>query len=162
MKGDPRVLACLQESVTLELTLKLQYMLYHWDLSRLGIETKDGFDMLAGQCGHWAHEMTRRILFLEGTPILDPTQATMAANVSAMLSLSVAAEQQAIDAYAGYVVTAWDAKDMSNFHWFQHMSKWHREGDDKHKGHMAWLAKQTWQVGTIGQSAYLAEMLVKP
>ena len=45
---------------------------------------------------------------------------------------------------------------MSNFHFYQHLVKWHREGDDKFKGHVAWLQKQLYQLNKLGENGYLA------
>ena len=48
------------------------------------------------------------------------------------------------------------AGDMSNFHFYQHLVKWHREGDDKFKGHVAWLQKQLYQMNKLGENDYIA------
>ena len=45
---------------------------------------------------------------------------------------------------------------MSNFHFYQHLMKWHREGDGKFKGHVAWLQKQLYQLKKLGDNDYIA------
>jgi len=159
VKGNPEVLLCLQDSLTSEMTLHLQYELEGWDLGRLGIDTKEGFGKLAEQSETFAHELSRRILFLEGQPVLDPTATTSYGSITERLNAAVAAELKIVQDYADYTKKAYDAGDMSNFHYFQHLSKWHREGDDKFKGHIAWIQKELWQVGRLGETAYVAEQI---
>ena len=66
MKGNSEVMAGLQEAVTVEATLMLQYLLDQRDLKRLGLDLADGFKLLHEQCEDHMKCLTSRLLFLEG------------------------------------------------------------------------------------------------
>ena len=78
-----------------------------------------------------------------------------------MLNGAFDAEQAAVARFADLCKQCYEAGDMSNFHFYQHLSKWHREGDDKFKGHVAWLQKQLYQLKKLGENDYIAVSAVK-
>jgi bacterioferritin (cytochrome b1) len=156
MKGDPAVMVALQEAILLEENLANQYCIAAIDQTRFGLHSGAELKELAGQCCDWKKEMIRRLFFLEGDPILkaDPVKTTD--SLEDMLNKLYAMEQTAADKYVEFTKLCYDKNDISNFHWFQHMSKWHTVGDDKYKGNMAYLQKELWQMDKLGENDYIA------
>ena len=161
MKGNPEVLSGLQEAITIEATLMLQYLLDQRDLKRLGLDLADGFKQLHEQCEDHMKCLTSRLLFLEGAPTLNPKPAATHDSIGDMLNGAFDAEQAAVARFADLCKQCYEAGDMSNFHFYQHLSKWHREGDDKFKGHICWLQKQIFQLKKLGENDYIAVNAVK-
>ena len=95
--------------------------------------------------------LVSRVLFLEGAPTIELKPAATHDSVTEILNDAFAAEQAAIARFTDLCKQCYDAGDMSNFHFYQHLVKWHREGDDKFKGHVAWLQKQTLPVEEAGR-----------
>ena len=73
-----------------------------------------------------------------------------------ILNDAFAAEEAAVARFSDLCKQCYEAGDMSNFHFYQHLTKWHREGDDKFKGHIAWLQKQIGQLKKLGETDYIA------
>ncbi|HUJ50087.1 MAG TPA: ferritin-like domain-containing protein [Bryobacteraceae bacterium] len=156
MKAPPQVLAALQESIDIETTLALQYLLDQRDVKRLGLDLADGLKQMHEQCQEHLKHLTSRLLFLEGAPTITPTPAATHDSVTEILNDAFAAEQAAIARFSDLCKQCYDAGDMSNFHFYQHLAKWHREGDDKFKGHVAWLQKQLYQLKKLGENDFIA------
>ena len=156
MKAPPQVMAALQESIHMEATLALQYLLDQRDVKRLGLDLADGLKQLHEQCEDHMKHLVSRLLFLEGAPTIEPKPAATHDSVTEILNDASAAEQAAIARFSELCKQCYDAGDMSNFHFYQHLVKWHREGDDKFKGHVAWLQKQLYQVKKLGENDYIA------
>ena len=156
MKAPPQVLAALQESIDIEATLALQYLLDQRDVKRLGLDLADGLKQMHEQCQEHLKHLTSRLLFLEGAPTITPTPAATHDSVTEILNDAFAAEQAAIARFSDLCKQCYDAGDMSNFHFYQHLAKWHREGDDKFKGHVAWLQKQLYQLKKLGENDFIA------
>jgi len=156
MKAPPQVSAALQESIDIEATLALQYLLDQRDVKRLGLNLADGLKQLHEQCqGHLKH-LASRLLFLEGAPTITPKPAATHDSVTEILNDAFGAEQAAIARFSELCKQCYEAGDMSNFHFYQHLVKWHREGDDKFKGHVAWLQKQLYQLKKLGENDFIA------
>jgi bacterioferritin (cytochrome b1) len=156
MKGTPPVMAGLQESIAIEASLMLQYLLDQRDVERLGLDLADGLKQLKEQCEDHMKSLVSRLLFLEGAPTIEPKPAATHDNVGDILNDAFVAEQAAIARFTELCKQCYDAGDMSNFHFYQHLVKWHREGDDKFKGHVAWLQQQLYQLKKLGENDYLA------
>jgi bacterioferritin (cytochrome b1) len=156
MKAPPQVLAALQESVDIEATLALQYLLDQRDVKRLGLNLADGLKQMYDQCQEHLKHLTSRLLFLEGAPTIGPKPAATHDSVTEILNDAFAAEQAAIARFSDFCRQCYDAGDMSNFHFYQHLVKWHREGDDKFSGHVAWLQKQLYQLKKLGENDFIA------
>ena len=154
MKSTSVIATGLQEAINLELSLSLQYTLDARNLKRYGLKIAKGFGCLAGQSRDFAKQLTSRLLFLEGEPGFAPQPAKTHANVSDIIGDAVKAETAIVARYSALAKRAFDEGDMSNFHYYQHLAKWHREGDGKFKGHLAWLQKQEWQLGEFGETDY--------
>jgi len=161
MKGNPEVMAGIQNAITIEATMMLQYLLDQRDLKRLGLDLADGFKQLHEQCEDHMKQLTSRLLFLEGAPTLDPKPATTHDSLGDTLNGAFEAEQAAVARFSELCKQCYEAGDMSNFHFVQHLAKWHREGDDKFKGHIGWLQKQLYQFKKLGESDYIAVNAVK-
>jgi bacterioferritin (cytochrome b1) len=156
MKGNPTVMAGLSESINLEASMMLQYLLDQRDVKRLGLDLADGLKQLHDQCEDHMKNLVSRLLFLEGAPTIEPKPAATHDSVTEILNDAFAAEQAAVARFTDLCKECYEAGDMSNFHLFQHLIKWHREGDDKFKGHIAWLQKQLYQLKKLGENDYLA------
>ena len=156
MKGNPQVMAGLQEAVDIEASLMLQYLLDQRDVKRLGLDLADGLKQLADQCEDHMKQLVSRLLFLDGAPTINPTAAATHDSVTEILNDAFAAEQSDIARFTDLCKQCYDASDMSNFHFYQHLVKWHREGDDKFKGHVGWLQKQLYQLKKPGENDYIA------
>ena len=156
MKAPPQVLAALQESIDIEATLALQYLLDQRDVKRLGLDLADGLKQMHEQCQDHLKHLASRLLFLEGAPTITPKPAATHDSVTEILNGAFAAETAAIARFSDLCKQCYDAGDMSNFHFYQHLVKWHREGDDKFKGHAAWLQKQLYQLKKLGENDFIA------
>ena len=161
MKGNPQVLAGLQDGIAIESTLMLQYLLDQRDVKRLGLNLADGLKQLHEQCEDHMKCLTSRMLFLEGAPTISPKPAVTHDSVTEILNDAFTAEQAAVARFSELCKECYEAGDMSNFHFYQHLVKWHREGDDKFKGHIAWLQKQLYQLKKLGETEYIAVNAVK-
>ena len=139
----------------MEYSLASQYDLDQRDVARLGLSIEDRLGCLHEQSESCGRLLVDRLLFLEGAPVIAPASAKTHDDVGSIISDAIAAETAIIAKYAEFIKVAFDAGDMDNFHLFQHLSKWHRQGGNDNKGHMAWLQKQAWQFGKLGESGYL-------
>jgi len=161
MKGNPQVIAGLQEAANMEGSMMLQYLLDQRDVKRLGLDLADGLKQMKEQCEDHMKCLLSRVLFLEGAPTIELKPAATHDSVTEILNDAIAAEQAAIARFTDLCKQCYDAGDMSNFHFYQHLVKWHREGDDKFKGHVAWLQKQLYQLKKLGENDYIAVSAVK-
>jgi bacterioferritin (cytochrome b1) len=161
MKGNSDVMTGLQEAITIEASLMLQYFVDQRDLKRLGLDLGGGLATLADQCKAHLEDLVGRLLFLEGAPSINPEAAETHDNIGSILTDARDAEESAVAKFAFLCKQSYEAGDMSNFHFYQHLAKWHREGDDKFKGHLAWLQKQLYQFSKLGETDYIAVNAVK-
>ena len=161
MKGSPPVMAGLQQAIDLEGSLALQYLLDQRDVKRLGLDLADGLKQLHEQCEDHLKHLVSRLLFLEGAPTIGPKPAATHDSITEILNDAFAAEQAAVAVFTDLCKQCYEAGDMSNFHFYQHLVKWHREGDDKFKGHVAWLQKQLYQLKKLGENDYIAVSAAK-
>jgi bacterioferritin (cytochrome b1) len=161
MKGNPDVISGLQQAITIEATLALQYFVDSRDVKRLGLHLGDGLATLHDQCQEHVACLVGRLLFLEGAPKLDPKPAATHDKIGDILAEAKTAEEAAVAQFAVLCKQCYEGDDMSNFHFYQHLAKWHREGDEKFKGHLAWLQKELYQFTKLGESEYIAVNAVK-
>ena len=155
MKGSEKVMAALQEAINMEYTLASQYQLDQCDVGRLGLSIEDRLGDLHEQCEDYGKLLVARLLFLEGSPVVAPGPAATHDDVGSIITSAIAAESGVIAKYAEFTKTAFEEGDMDNFHLFQHLSKWHRQGGNDNKGHLSWLQKQAWQFGKLGETGYI-------
>ena len=165
MKGDPQVMAGLQQAITAEITLANMYSLYRDDAQRFGLAIAAGWDALHEQSEKFASDLAGRLLFLEGAPRLMPAPTETANDIAAALANAVAAELAILALYTDLCTQALEQKDLDNFHYYQHQVKWHRQGGQykegkEIKGHISWLQKELWQLKNVGgESAFIAEQI---
>jgi len=161
MKATPEVKAGIQDAMTIEASLMLQYFADERDVNRLGLDLASGLKQLSGQCQDHLKELTSRLLFREGAPALDPRPAATHNDLGAIISDAIAAETAAVERFADLCKQSFADGDMSMFHFYQHLAKWHCEGDDKFKGHLLWLQQQAALFKALGESGYIAMSAVK-
>jgi bacterioferritin (cytochrome b1) len=162
MKGDPDVMAGLQEAITILASLEAQYALDGLDVKRLELDLGDGLSKLAEQCEDQKKCLLIRLLFLDGgAPVITPAPAATHSKIGDILTDATKAELAAVARFRALGKQAWGADDLSNSHYYQHLCKWHEVGDDKYKGHLAWLQQQSSLFGTLGDKDYIAVNAVK-
>lgn len=155
MKGNPAVLAGLQEAINLEESLALQYALDARNLKRYGLSISRGMKMLARQCRGYATELVDALLFFDGgEPSIVCEEAATHPTVSTIQADALVAEQNIVARYAELCKEAFAAGEMDVFHLYQHLTKWHRRGGNGNEGHLAWLQKQNWQLLEFGEKEY--------
>lgn len=155
MKGDPKVMAGLQEAINLEASLMLQYLLDQRNVKRFGLSLADGLKTLHEQCEGYMKDLASALLFFDGgAPEFAPGRALTHMSVTAIQDDAIAAEQAVVTRYVDLCKQAYDAGEMDIFHLYQHLIKWHRRGGNGNEGHLLWLQKQNWQLVEFGEKDY--------
>src|SRR5579872_2296737 len=100
MQGDPKVLEQLNHTLKEELQAINQYFLHaemceNWGYHRLSEYIKK---QSIGEMKH-AESLMERILFLDGTPSMQPLQLTVGASVKQMIDSDLALEVGAVKQY---------------------------------------------------------------
>ena len=154
MKGNPKVIASLQEALHEELTAINQYFLHaemceNWHYSKLGdFIKKQSIDEMKH-----AEELIERIFFLDSTPNLtQPMQLTVGKNVKAQLESDLKLEISAVALYNKAVEVAREAGDNASRELFERLLK------DEEK-HVDWLEAQVHQIEEIGYERYLSQQI---
>ena len=133
MKGNPQVIAGLQEAANIEGSMMLQYLLDQRDVKRLGLDLADGLKQLKEQCEDHMKCLVSRVLFLEGAPTIELKLAATHDSVTEILNDAFAAEQAAIARFTDLCKQCYDASDMSNFHFYQHLPSADRNGSSTYR-----------------------------
>src|SRR3954447_15374254 len=134
MKGNPKVIAALNEALKEELTAINQYFLHaemceNWHYSRLGDYIKK---QSIDEMKH-AEVLIERILFLDGTPNLtELMQLSIGKNVKEQLESDLKLEINAVGMYNRFVAVARDAGDNASRELFERLLKNEEE-------HVDWL-----------------------
>jgi bacterioferritin len=107
MKGNPKVIAELNKALREELTAINQYFLHaemceNWGYHRLSDFIKK---QSIGEMKH-AEVLMERILFLDGTPSMEPLKLTVGTSVKAMIESDLALELGAVKQYNDAVALA--------------------------------------------------------
>ncbi len=154
MKGNPKVIAALQDALKEELTAINQYFLHaemceNWHYSKLGeFIKKQSIDEMKH-----AEELIERILFLDGTPSLtEPMRLTIGKDVKAQLESDLQLELSAVKLYNGAVRTSQEHGDNASRELFERLLK------DEEK-HVDWLEAQLHQIHEIGYERYLSQQI---
>ena len=71
MKGNPQVIAGLQDAANMEGSMMLQYLLDQRDVKRLGLDLADGLKQMKEQCEDHMKCLVSRVLILEGAPTIE-------------------------------------------------------------------------------------------
>ena len=154
MKGNPKVIAALQEALHEELIAINQYFLHaemceNWHYSKLGEYIKK---QSIDEMKH-AEALIERILFLDDTPNLtQPMQLTVGKNVKAQLESDLALEVSAVGLYNRAIQTAREQGDNASRELFDRLLKDEEE-------HVDWLEAQLHQIQELGYERYLTQQI---
>jgi bacterioferritin len=154
MKGNPKVIAALQEALKEELTAINQYFLHaemceNWHYSKLGeFIKKQSIDEM-----EHAEELIERILFLDATPSMtEPMRLTIGKDVKAQLQSDLQLELSAVKLYNEAVKTSQEQGDNASRELFERLLR------DEEK-HVDWLEAQVHQIEEIGYERYLSQQI---
>jgi bacterioferritin len=154
MKGNPKVIALLNEALKEELTAINQYFLHaemceNWHYSRLGDYIKK---QSIDEMKH-AETIIERILFLDATPnMTEPMQLTIGKNVKEQLESDLKLEIDAVGMYNRAVQVSRDEGDNASRELFERLLK-----DEEQ--HVDWLEAQLYQIGEMGYERYLSQQV---
>ena len=150
MKGHAKVLEQLNRALREELTAINQYFVHaemceNWGYEKLGDYVKK---QSIDEMKH-AEALMERILFLDGTPSMEPLALTIGGNVKAMIESDLKLEIGAVAMYNEAVQVAVECKDNGSRDLFVKLLKDEEE-------HVDWLEAQAHQIGELGYERYLA------
>jgi bacterioferritin len=149
MKGSPKVLDELNKALREELTAINQYFLHaemceNWGYERLSEYIKK---QSIGEMKH-AEALMERILFLDGTPTMEPLALTIGKNVKEMIQGDLNLELEAVKQYNAAIQVAVAEKDNGSRDLFQKLL-------DDEEQHVDWLEAQMHQIKELGYERYL-------
>jgi bacterioferritin len=149
MKGNPKVIAQLNRALREELTAINQYFVHaemceNWGYDRLARYIKK---QSIDEMKH-AESLMERILFLDGTPSMEPLALSIGKNVKAMIETDLKLELGAVVLYNEAARIATDEKDNSSRDLFIRLLKDEEE-------HVDWLEAQLHQIAELGYERYL-------
>lgn len=154
MKGNPKVIECLNSLLSDELTAVSQYMVHaemctNWGYAELAEHTeKRAIDEMKHAEKHIA-----RILFLEGKPIVSQLgKINIGADVQIQLNNDHAAEEGAIKAYNEGIKLCTEMADNGTREMLEDIL-----GDEE--DHIDWLEAQLDQISQMGLQLYLVEQV---
>jgi bacterioferritin len=154
MKGNPKVIAALNEALKEELTAINQYFLHaemceNWHYDRLGSYIKK---QSIDEMKH-AEELIERLLFLDATPnMTELMQLTIGKNVKEQLESDLKLEIAAVAQYNAAVRLAREEGDNASRELFERLLKDEEE-------HVDWLEAQLFQIQEIGYERYLSQQI---
>lgn len=153
MRGNDRVIAKLNEGLREELTAINQYfvhaeMCHNWGYHRLGTYIRK---QSIGEMKH-AEELLERIIFLDGTPKMEPLPLTVGADVKAQLRNDLDLELKAVVMYNEAIKVAREAGDNSSRDLFERLLKDEEE-------HVDFLEAQMHLIEQLGYERYLAQQI---
>jgi bacterioferritin len=149
MKGNAKVLKELNSALREELTAINQYFLHaemceNWGYKKLsGYIKKQSIDEMKH-----AEVLIERILFLDGTPSMQPLDLNVGANVRGMIERDLALEVSAVKQYNSAVQVATDEKDNGTRDLLVTLLK-------DEEDHVDWLEAQMHQIKELGYERYL-------
>lgn len=156
MRGNDKVIACLNEVLKAELTAINQYFLHaemceNWGYKRLAsYGKKESIDEMKH-----AEAAIERILFLEGTPVMSELfPLRIGADVKAQLENDLALELEAVPRLNKAIKAAVEAGDNGSRDLFEKILT-----DEEH--HVDWLEAQLHVIREIGLKNYLAEQMAE-
>jgi bacterioferritin len=153
MRGNKNVVAALNEALKEELTAINQYFLHaemceNWKYERLSkFIKKQSIDEMKH-----AEKIVERILFLDGTPSMEPLGVKIGSSVKQQLENDLALEINAVAAYNRAIQTATDAADNGSRELFEQLLK-------DEEDHVDWLEAQLHQISEIGLERYLSQQV---
>jgi bacterioferritin len=149
MKGHPKVIEQLNRALREELTAINQYFVHaemceNWKYDRLSKYIKK---QSIDEMKH-AEKLMERILFLDGTPSMEPLALSIGANVKNMIAADLKLEVEAVAMYNDAVRIATEEKDNGSRNLFVVLLKDEEE-------HVDWLEAQMHQIAELGYERYL-------
>jgi bacterioferritin len=156
MKGNPKVLAELNKALREELTAINQYFLHAEMCENWGYHQLSGYikKQSIGEMKH-AESLIERILFLEGSPSMQPLQLTVGGSVKLMLESDLALELSAVKQYNHAVLIATEEDDNGSRDLFVKLLK-------DEESHVDWLEAQVHLIKELGYERYLAQQMGGP
>jgi bacterioferritin len=150
MKGNVKVLEQLNRALREELTAINQYFLHaemceNWGYDKLSKYIKK---QSIGEMKH-AESLMERILFLDGTPSMEPLSLSIGSNVKDMIKSDLDLEINAVAMYNEAVQIAFENKDNGSRDLFVELLKDEEE-------HVDWLEAQVHQIKEVGYERYLS------
>jgi bacterioferritin len=153
MKGNPKVIAELTKALREELTAINQYFLHaemceNWGYSRLSEYIKK---QSIGEMKH-AEVLIERILFLDGTPSMQPLELKVGGSVKNMIESDLALEVAAVKQYNEAVQIATSQEDNGSRDLLVQLLK-------DEESHVDWLEAQVHQIKELGYERYLTQQM---
>ena len=150
MRGNPEVIAQLNQALKEELTAINQYFLHaemceNWGYHRLGSYIKK---QSIDEMKH-AEELIERILFLDATPKMEYMELSVGGNVRAQLEADLKLEVNAVTMYNNAVRVSREQGDDTSRELFSRLLKDEEE-------HVDWLEAQLHQIQEMGYERYLS------
>lgn len=150
MKGNPKVVKELNDALREELTAINQYFLHaemceNWGYKKLaGYIKKQSIDEMKH-----AEVLIERVLFLDGTPSMEPLRLTIGDNVRRMIESDLELELGAVKQYNAAVQIATQEKDNGSRDLLVKLLK-------DEEDHVDWLEAQLHQIKEVGYERYLS------
>ncbi|HXZ13438.1 MAG TPA: bacterioferritin [Candidatus Sulfotelmatobacter sp.] len=156
MKGNAKVLAELNKALREELTAINQYFVHaemceNWGYEKLADYIKK---QSIGEMKH-AEALLERILFLEGSPTMEPMKLNIGTSVRQAIESDLQLELSAVKAYNAAVQIATDEQDNGSRDLFVMLLK-------DEEGHVDWLEAQVHQIKELGYERYLSMQIGEP
>jgi bacterioferritin len=150
MKGDPKVTKELNDARREELTAINQYFVHaemceNWGNKKLSDYIKK---QSIDEMKH-AELLIERVLFLDGTPTMEPLKLTVGATVRHMIESDLALELSAVKQYNAAVQIATQEKDNGSRNLLVKLLK-------DEEDHVDWLEAQLHQIKEVGYERYLS------
>ena len=164
MQGDPKVIEVLRFAIAQEAHLNAQYRSDWRVLKFAGLKKLANVAHGFGDDAHrWLKKVQDRVLLLEGDigytpgPVIEVKSAN--SPVVSLFKAELALEMGIVKPYEQAIQTCMTALDDTSRNLFEHLLKWHQEGEKKQIGHVLWLEQQLRLIAAIGESEYIAEQL---
>jgi bacterioferritin len=149
MKGNPKVLEQLNQALRDELTAINQYFLHaemseNWGYKKYSKYIKK---QSIDEMKH-AELLMERIIFLDGTPKMEPMSLTIGKSVKDMIDSDLNLEHDAVASYNESIRLCVENGDNGSRDLFMKLLK-------DEEGHVDWLEAQVHQIKEIGYERYL-------
>jgi bacterioferritin len=149
MKGNPKVLEILNEALRDELTAINQYFLHaemaeNWGYKKYSKYIKK---QSIDEMKH-AEALMERILFLDGTPSMQPMSLTIGRSVKEMIESDLGLEHGAVASYNESIRVCVENGDNGSRDLFVKLLR-------DEEGHVDWLEAQVHQIAEMGYERYL-------